>query len=212
MGLLNEVGIVVGKNNKAAAIFEALLPSFYEVQARSPSEYVKKYWSAYETYVNNLSVKQDGEKKKNLNNLNGKILEYIVATCMLREGIKPFYIGANVAFVPDVNFDFIFYTKEIGIVCISCKTSLRERYKQAELEGRVLKMIHRKAPCYLITLADEEAKRLQLKVERGDVAGLDAIILANDVTFDNLVSELKKLTYVDSPQINVVSSGTTVRD
>ena len=125
MGILNQLGIVTGKDNKAAKVFEELFPSFLDVKYSEPADYVKKYWDAYE--------KRSGGNS----NLNGKIFEYILATLCVRERILPLYLSAKVAFVPNVFYDLMFYVAERGPVCVSAKTSLRERYKQADLGQHV---------------------------------------------------------------------------
>lgn len=75
-------------------------------------------------------------------------------------------MSAKVAFVPNVIYDLMFYTSERGPICISAKTSLRERYKQADLEAIALKYVHRKALSYLVTLQTNEAK-IRMKRNNG---------------------------------------------
>jgi hypothetical protein len=48
-------------------------------------------------------------------------------------------------------------------ICISAKTSLRERYKQADFEAIALKYVHRKALSFLVTLEENEAKSVKAK-------------------------------------------------
>lgn len=135
--MLKKLGITVGTDTKAGNIFESLFPSFMEVKYNSPSDYVNIYWDAY-TQVTDMN-----------SNLNGKVFEYILATLCVREGILPLYLSAKVAFVPNVIYDLMFYSAERGPICLSVKTSLRERYKQADLESIALKYVHREALCFL---------------------------------------------------------------
>ena len=144
MSVLNQLGITVGANNKAETVFNSLFPDFYQVQYSKPSEYVSLYWNAFQ------------KQAEDNNNLNGKIFEYILATLCVRESISPLYLNARVAFVPNVIYDLMFYTLAHGPICISAKTSLRERYKQADLEAFALKNVHRKALSYLVTLDESE--------------------------------------------------------
>lgn len=81
-------------------------------------------------------------------------------------------MNAKVAFVPNVIYDLMFYTSERGPICWSVKTSLRERYKQADLEAIALKYVHRKALSYLITLEENEAKSVKAKIKSGALLGL----------------------------------------
>ncbi len=194
MSKLNQLGITVGQNNKAEAVFDELFPSFLQVEYKRPSEYVSKYWSAFK------------EHQKDASNHNGKVFEYILATLCVRENILPLYLSAKVAFVPNVYYDLMFYTSERGPVCISAKTSLRERYKQADLEAIALKYVHRKALSYLVTLEENEASSVKKKIKSGDVIGLDNVVVATTSEFDDLISELKSYQFSEPPSVKVIES------
>ena len=198
MGKLNELSITIGKENKAELIFDSLFPNFLELEYDKPSEYIKKYW---DSYCNN--------PERNAN-LNGKIFEYILATLCVRENITPIYMSAKVAFVPNVIYDLMFYTAERGPICFSAKTSLRERYKQADLESIALKYVHRKALSYLITLEENEAKSVKEKIKKGDVIGLDNVIVATSEEFDELIQELKEYKFSEPPTVKVIESSQIV--
>lgn len=111
----------------------------------------------------------------------------------------PLYKNAKVAFVPNVVYDLMFYTSERGPICWSVKTSLRERYKQADLESIALKYVHRKALNFLITLDKTAAKSVKNKIKNGDVIGLDKVVVATDPEFDKLVEDLKKIQIWGTP-------------
>lgn len=194
MGKLNELSITIGRDNKAEQVFDSLLPNFLEVEYNKPSEYIHKYWAEYSKHP-----------ERN-NNLNGKVFEYILATLCVREGILPIYMSAKVAFVPNVIYDLMFYTAERGPICWSVKTSLRERYKQADLEAIALKYVHRKALCYLITLEEREAQSVKAKIKSGDVIGLDDVIVATSEEFNELIAELKEFEFSEPPTIKVIES------
>lgn len=194
MGKLNDLSITIGKDNKAEIIFDSLFPSFLEVEYEKPSEYIQKYWNAYLFHP-----------ERN-NNLNGKVFEYVLATLCVREGILPIYMSAKVAFVPNVIYDLMFYTTERGPICWSVKTSLRERYKQADLEAIALKYVHRKALSYLITLEEKEARGVKAKIKSGDVIGLDDVIVATTEEFNELIRELKEFIFSEPPTVKVIQS------
>jgi hypothetical protein len=137
-------------------------------------------------------------------NDNGAIFEYLVIVCLYSKGILPFYIQAKVGFVPNATYDIILYTSEGYPITLSIKTSLRERYKQADLEGLALKNVHRRAKNYLITLSAKEYEGVKRKIQKGDVAGLDKIILADNKEFDNLLNELSQMNFVKSETIEVI--------
>ena len=191
--MLQELGVVIGKDKKASRIFEKHFSNFMQIKYTKPSEYIQELWGEY--------------KKKNVSNasLNGKIFEYILATLFIREGILPLYMQAKVAFVPNVDFDLMFYTKERGPICLSAKTSLRERYKQADLESIALKYVHRKALSFLITLSNE-ANSVKMKIKTGDVIGLDDAVIAISSDFDELIVKLKKYELEEPPIVKVIES------
>ena len=119
--MLKKLGIVKTKNKGYKVFMEHIAPDFLD-NTMIPSEYVKFCWKKYET---------SGVSRTN--SLNGTIFELIIATLFVKEGLVPLHLQAQVAFVPNVNFDAILYTNETGPIGLSLKTSLRERYKQADL-------------------------------------------------------------------------------
>ena len=199
MNQLSELGIVLGKDTKTEIVFDSLFPNFMDIEYSKPSEYISIYWNAYQKHP-----------ERN-NNLNGKIFEYILATLCVREGLLPLYLSAKVAFVPNVIYDLMFYTKERGPICISAKTSLRERYKQADLEAIALKYVHRKALSFLVTLEEKEAKGVKTKIKSGDIIGLDKVVVATDDDFNELITELKSYKLFDPPTVKVIESNQIIR-
>jgi len=200
MGKLNELGITVGKSGKAEEVFDSLFPSFLEVRYERPSEYIRQYWDAY------VSLPPEN------GNLNGKIFEYILATLCVREGVLPIYMSAKVAFVPNVVYDLMFHTMERGPVCWSVKTSLRERYKQTDLESIALKYVHRRALSCLITLEEDEARSVKAKVKSGDVIGIDKVIVATSEEFNGLIAELKDFEFSEPPTVKVIESNQIITE
>jgi hypothetical protein len=194
MSKLNQLGITVGYNNKAQMVFDSLCDDFLLVDYDKPSDYVNYFWNEFK--------KIQGSN----NNINGKIFEYILATLFVREKILPLYLSAKVAFVPNVIYDLMFYTSERGPICISAKTSLRERYKQADLEAIALKYVHRKALSYLVTLEENEADKVKAKIKSGDVIGLDNVIVATSNEFNELIEDLKLYKLSEPPNVKVIES------
>ena len=194
MNQLNQLGITVGKDNKAEIVFDSLFADFMEVEYDEPSDYIITYWRAFKNH------------SESNNNLNGKIFEYILATLFIREGLLPLYMSAKVAFVPNVIYDLMFYTTEREPICIAAKTSLRERYKQADLEAIALKYVHRKALSFLVTLEENEARSVKAKIKSGDVIGLDNVIVATSSEFNDLIKELKTYQFSEPPTVKVIES------
>lgn len=199
MSLLTDIGLV-STENMSSQVFENLFGEtpFFKIEYDKPSEYVKKYWDAF------------NKLPKGNNNLGGKFFELVIETIFLREGLMPLFSQANVAFVPNVDFDILLYRitdlQERIPISISVKTSLRERYKQADLEGFALKNVHRKAKCYLLTMDEDEAKRVNRKILSGDVAGLDRVFVCSSEEFNEFIASLKENTYVESDTRKIITS------
>lgn len=195
--MLKQLGIAAA-DNKTGKLFEELFPDFLNIEYDKPSDYISIMWNKYEKLPNRTG------------NQNGRIFEYLLATLCIRENILPLYMSAKVAFVPNVIFDLMFYTSERGPICWSVKTSLRERYKQADLESIALKYVHRKALSFLITLDAKEATSVKKKIKTGDVIGLDNVIVATSKEFDELVKDLKIFEFENPPTVKVIESNQVV--
>ena len=190
--IIRQIGLIRSKGVVEQKFTSLLGGDFRTIEYSVPHEYVQKYWDAYQACSNkNASV-------------NGKIFELIIETLLYREGILPYYIQAKAAFVPNVDFDVLLYA-ESEPVCLSIKTSLRERYKQADLEAVALKYVHRKAQCFLLTLEKNEADNVAEKIQNSEVLGLDGMIYCLSDEFDNLVARLKLKTFTESQKVDVVS-------
>ena len=201
MGLLQESGIVRGDDTLAFGIFEGLFPSFFEVKYNKPVDYIKIYWDAYIVYRNKSVLNEQQQR-----GVNGKIFEYILATLLIREDILPIFLSSKVAFVPNISYDLMLYSTDRGPICLSAKTSFRERYKQADLEAIALKYVHRRSLCFLLTLTEKDAKDVNKKQSIGDVIGLDKAIFVLSDDFNDLIDELKKFNLTESPNVNIIES------
>lgn len=207
MGLLQDLDIVKGSSTLAGGIFEKLFPSFMEVAYEKPSEYISIYWNAY---LEKRDILLDNEQQKR--GVNGKIFEIIIATLLIREKVYPIYMNAKVAFVPNINYDLLLYSTDRGPICLSAKTSFRERYKQADLEAIAMKYVHRRSKCFLITLSEADANMVNAKQKIGDVIGLDSAVCATHTDFDDVIDEIKELNLVQAPKIKVITTNQVVTE
>jgi hypothetical protein len=202
MSILTDIGITSDRSNSriAEGVFINLIPNFFELEYERPSEYVDELYNR--RYL----------RSENRNNaINGKIFEYILATLFIREGFLPLYLSAKVAFVPNVIYDLMVYTTDNMPVCFSAKTSLRERYKQADLEAIALKYVHRRAQSYLITLDEQEAASVREKIQTGDVIGLNNVIVATGEAFDELVRHLRNnFQFRQVPTVTIIETNNIV--
>ena len=123
---------------------------------------------------------------------------------MIKNNVLPFFWQAQLEFVPLANFDLVVYTEERGPIVLSLKTSIRERYKQAEFEAQAMKDVHRRAKNFLVTMEKDEAVTLQAKIDTGVLSGIDGVIVATEKSFDEQIQLLKSLTIVDTPIFSAV--------
>ena len=77
-------------------------------------------------------------------------------------------------------------------MALTLKVSLRELYKQADLEGVALRQVYRQAKPYLITLSEPETKGIDKKITDGAIAGIDACLLANTPDYSLFLEKLNK--------------------
>lgn len=183
-----------------------VLKTFYSIQPKldhfhleKPNQFVTDFWHEYE------------KNPARTNNLNGKIFEHAIASLLIRRGIFPFFLQVSLSFVPNCDFDIVLFPYDEGPICLSLKTSLRERYKQADLESMALKQVHRRAKSYLLTLNCHEADLVKQKIEDGQVAALDDVICCFSDEFNELIHQLETKTYESPGSVQVVTSGQRVQ-
>lgn len=186
----------IAARQTAKMVVNQVISDIYAERNLKANEFIKKYWEIYKS------------KFESNQNINGKVFEELIAISLIREGILPFYMQAKVAFIPYVNYDFIIYTNDIGPISLSAKTSLRERWKQADLEAVAMKYIHRKSKSYVVTLDNDAVRRR--RVDRSQLLGIDDFVLADAEEFNELMLELKKYSLSLSPSVEVVSSNIVI--
>ena len=124
------------------------------------SDEKSKIWSVYSQIVAELPDNVSGSElvfkgyeiyatshdtnSQALRPTSGRVFEYLVIDALWNHGISPIYYQAQVTNITYVEYDVFLY-HPTRPVAISCKTSLGERWKQADLEGMVLKNIYRRA-------------------------------------------------------------------
>lgn len=83
------------------------------------------------------------ENNDNNPSINGRIFEFAICETLAHEGIAPFYYQARFKRVPNADFDIVLYDSKRSVV-LTMKVSMRERYKQADLEGLALRNVYRR--------------------------------------------------------------------
>lgn len=167
--------------------FEAVLPS--------PSAHINDVWER---------MNADGPVS---NNLRGSIFELLIGSVLIANGVTPFFTQAEVTFVNNARFDILLWEDGWNPISLSIKTSLRERYKQAELEAWALNSVHRKSENWLITLSEEEVSRRKRQLGAAkEYSYLRGLILASSPEFDEFVLYLKSKNFSIPSDINPMAN------
>jgi hypothetical protein len=146
-------------------------------------------------------------------NWNGFLFEALIHRLLLESGInqKCILVNAKLALIEDTKYDIVLCGQKILSgkqfpVCLSLKTSLRERYKQAEREGMIAKQVHRGSFTALLTMEEKIPETLY---------GLDRVVgccIPGDLA--DLVSEIKSMNLVKFDEIRpigcLITKGETV--
>jgi hypothetical protein len=205
--LLHSLNIVRNPDTQIEHVFLTLVPDFRQFAQTPPAEYVRFCLERFEAFKSKETQWTGGQER----GMNGKYFETVLATLFFNRQLTPFFMGAKVAFVPDVIYDFIFYEPGRGPICVSAKTSLRERYKQADLEAMALKSVHRRAQSYLLTYDETRAvDLLNEKIRLGDMLGLDAVIHAQSPQLNEFVQNMTQRKFAVPESVPVVSAGQSV--
>ena len=129
--------------------------------------------------------------------VNGRIFEYLICETLAQKNITPFYYQVKFERIPNIDFDVVLYNEKQPVI-LTMKTSLRERWKQANLEGISLKQVYRQSKTYLITLNKSESETMKKRIKNGDIAGLDNCLLANEKEYSDLLESLKKQKFTEA--------------
>ncbi|MCS6860069.1 MAG: hypothetical protein NZT92_07105 [Abditibacteriales bacterium] len=76
-----------------------------------------------------------GKSAPSIAGMSGNWLEDGLLIALKEKQLTPAYGQAEFTAVPNAFNDLMLFSKEHGPIILSCKTSLRERYKQADLEA-----------------------------------------------------------------------------
>ena len=194
---ISNSGLVNPKSS--AKLIETILkiqPTLDYFPYRSPSLYNDKIWKILDTEI------QD-------NSSRGSAFEFLIAFTLLRESISPFYYQVEFSNIAWAEFDILIYTEEIGPIVFSRKTSLRERWKQAELEAQLLRRDFPKSRSFLITMDPNESS-VANKIKNGPKSGLEKVMRSNQPVFNRIIEEIKNYTVIKVP-VGIFSKSTLVK-
>lgn len=194
---ISNSGLVNPKSS--AKLIETILkiqPTLDHFPYKSPSLYNDKIWKILDTEIRD-------------NSSRGSAFEFLIAFTLLRENISPFYYQVEFSNIAWAEFDILIYTEEIGPIVFSCKTSLRERWKQAELEAQLLRRDFPNSRSFLITMDPSESS-VANKIKNGPKSGLEKVMRSNQPVFNRIIEEIKSYTVIKAP-VGIFSKSTLVK-
>jgi len=186
-----------------SAILAVVTPS----TSQPASEFMVAAWAQYERYRDQLA-KREGKRVQDYGSLNGGVFQALIERALLAHGIQPIYCQAQMAFIAVAVYDIIVYTEERGPVNLSLKTTIRERWKQADLEGAALKNVHKRAKVYVVNNSPDETE-----VRCADIhncIGIDAFVVCTTMEFDKLIEQLRAWKPIVAPVTPLVKHATSV--
>lgn len=167
------------KNTKTKSIFLEIYSNILNSSPDSASNFFHENWTTWQSYAYG----------KNFNNsLPGKVFEKLfeIYCYLLNYEIvaQDEYFGE----VPLVKPDFVLENKNGEYLFLSLKTSLRERWKQADWEAIYFKEYYPDTPCILLTFDKSEERKLQIKINDELLKGLDDSCIASSKKLDQILT------------------------
>ncbi len=155
-------------------------------------------------------AKEQGKSPQSIAGMGGNWLEYAVLIALKERKLTPAYWQAEFTAVPANFNDVMLFSKEHGPIILSCKTSLRERYKQADLEAVALRPQFPQGKFFLITLDEDKTHvaRIRKKIVEKELLALQS--LYDETNMDELFALLKTMTLIE-PAVKVLKSAKVVR-
>jgi hypothetical protein len=116
-------------------------------------------------------------------------------------------LQAKINLVDGVIYDVVLFNEKLSPIVLSIKTSLRERYKQAFLEARVLRDVYSSSRSYLLTLNSSEYKTRKKENQQEVSPILDDVIAVDTEEFDKFLEELKDMEFRKSTKQQIITQG-----
>jgi hypothetical protein len=129
------------------------------------------------------------ERAKNRFSQISQWSQSLVEAVLLALEIRPFHSEARLSLIAVAIYDIAVYTREYGPINLSLKTTIRARWKQADLEGAALKNVHKRSKVYLINNSPMETR-----VRRDSLPNcisIDEFIVCSGSAFGSFIEDLR---------------------
>ncbi|WP_323847687.1 MAG: hypothetical protein Q2306_02320 [Phytoplasma sp.] len=150
-------------------------------------------------YFNQNNINSQSQKV-----IRGKINECLILLYFQNQGITHLYPQASLFFIPDNKFDLVLFTQKKRIMAFNFKTCLRDRYKQAMIEGQQLKKLDTRFEYYLLTNNEPEIQRLNHKIKQGKVQGINQVINLFASSANHFFQNLLTNEFIPFANINII--------
>ncbi len=135
--LTNENFYQIKQFNTNAQCIDILKKIFHKTSfSLTFHEYMRHHHHLLNQYLTDKNYHSQSQKV-----IRGKINEYLILLYFQNKGIINLYPQAYLFFIPDIRFDLVLFTETKRIMAFNFKTCLRDRYKQAMVEGQQIKKI-----------------------------------------------------------------------
>lgn len=128
---------------------------------------------------------------------SGALFELMVACCLYDARVGTFYRHATLQDSPKVESDLLVWTREGMPWCIQMTSTLRERYKLADLQAFRVKASYHNAAFFLLTMDQFDTSKRSKK----DFESLDELVYCGSAAFDSLI---EKLTFSSSSECDAL--------
>ena len=141
---------------------DELLTKSYE----TPFHFFHHFWKQYEKSrekFKKINLTLSKVLDQSFRSINGSAFETIIGFLLIREKINIISMDEHVENVKLVKPDFIINSK-ISNFFLSLKTSVRERWKQADYEALKYKIVYPKSKCILIVNNEKDSLHIRGKI------------------------------------------------
>lgn len=129
---------------------------------------------------------------------SGALFELLVSACLNDAGVRTFYRHGRLLGSPMVEFDLLIWSAfDSSPWCIQLTSSLRERYKLADLQAFRVKSSYPNAIVTLLTMDQEDASRRT----NTDYESLDELIYCGSPVFDSFIQRMAHSGSGSCPEI-----------
>jgi hypothetical protein len=138
-----------------------------------------------------------GKTPNSIAGMAGQWLELALLVALKHKGFTPIYYQFELHNVPNATMDVAVFSEKHGPIVLSCKTSLRERYKQAQQEAVATRQAHPRSCSFIVTLDEDKRhiENIRKKIENKEVQAIEGLF--DETNLDKLFELLAKEKLVE---------------